>query len=106
MAARIQVPAAARRGEVIEIRLLIGHPMETGYRVNERGQTIARNTIRTLTCTYDGVEVFRAELSPGISANPYLQFTTVAEASGTLEFVWVDDAGVREVERVAIRVVE
>lgn len=106
MAARIRVPAAARRGEVIEIRLLIGHPMETGYRVNERGQTIARNTIRTLTCTYDGEEVFRAELSPGIAANPYLQFTTVAEGSGTLEFVWVDDAGVREVERVAIRVVE
>jgi sulfur-oxidizing protein SoxZ len=106
MAARIQVPAEARRGEVIEIRLLVRHPMETGYRVNERGQTIARNAIRTLTCTYNGVEVFRAELSPGIAANPYLQFTTVAESSGTLEFVWVDDAGERAVERAAIRVVE
>jgi sulfur-oxidizing protein SoxZ len=106
VAARIQVPAEARRGEVIEIRVLIRHPMETGYRVDPTGRTIARNTIRTLTCTYDGVEIFRGDLSPGIAANPYLQFTTVAEASGTLEFDWVDDAGERGTERATIRVVE
>ena len=104
MPARIQVPAAPRRGEVIEIRVLIQHPMETGYRVDDTGKAIPRNTIRTLTCTYDGVEIFRADLSSGIAANPYLQFTTVAEASGTLAFAWVDDAGVRGEERVAINV--
>jgi sulfur-oxidizing protein SoxZ len=104
MAARIQVPAEVRRGEIVEIRLLVQHPMETGYRSDETGKRIARNTIRTLTCRYDGVEVFRADLSPGIAANPYLQFTTVAEASGMLEFEWVDDAGVSESARQPIQV--
>jgi sulfur-oxidizing protein SoxZ len=104
MAARIQVPAEARRGEVVEIRVLIQHPMETGYRTDDTGRRIARNTIRTLTCRYEGVEVFRADLSSGIAANPYLQFTTVAETSGTLEFAWIDDAGVQESARHPIRV--
>lgn len=104
MASRIQVPAEARRGEVVEIRILIQHPMETGYRNDDTGRRIPRNTIRTLTCRYEGVEVFRAELSSGIAANPYLQFTTIAEGSGTLEFAWVDDAGVQESARHPIRV--
>ncbi|MEO7403816.1 MAG: thiosulfate oxidation carrier complex protein SoxZ [Burkholderiales bacterium] len=104
MAARIQMPEQAKRGEVIDIRMLIQHPMETGYRVTESGGTVTRNVIRTFTCKYDGVEVFRADLSSGIAANPYLQFSTVAEASGELEFSWIDDAGQRETERRSIKV--
>jgi len=104
MAARIQVPATARRGEVIEVRVLIQHPMETGYRVNEVGRAIPKNAIRLLTCRYNGVEVFRAAMSPGIAANPFLQFCTVAEASGELEFFWTDDAGVQESARQPITV--
>ncbi len=104
MAARIQVPAEARRGEIVEIRVLIQHPMETGYRNDDTGKRIARNTIRTLTCRFEGTEIFRAEMSPGIAANPYVVFTTIAEASGTLEFEWVDDAGVQESARTALRV--
>jgi len=99
VAARIQVPEQARPGEVIEIRVLIQHPMETGYRYDGGGQTIARNTIRTLTCRYAGAEIFRADMSPGIAANPYLQFTTVARVSGDIEFSWVDDEGVAGSER-------
>lgn len=99
MAARIQLPAQARRGEVIEIRLLVQHPMETGYRYDEGGQPIARNVIRTLSCRYAGEEVFRAEMSQGIAANPYLQFTTVALETGDIEFSWVDDEGVAGSER-------
>jgi sulfur-oxidizing protein SoxZ len=104
MAARIQVPATAKRGEVIEVRILIQHPMETGYRVNEVGRAIPKNAIRLLTCRYNGVEVFRAAMSPGIAANPFVQFCTVAEASGELEFFWTDDAGVQESARQPITV--
>ncbi len=104
MAARIQVPEQARSGEVIEIRVLIQHPMETGYRYDGNGQTIARNTIRTLICRYAGAEIFRADLSPGIAANPYLQFTTVARASGDIEFSWGDDEGVAGSERTRLNV--
>ena len=102
MAARIQVPAVAKRGDVIEVRILIQHPMETGYRVDHVGKTVPKNAIRTLTCRYNGVEVFRAAMSPGIAANPYLQFCTIAEASGELEFFWTDDAGVQESARQPI----
>jgi len=102
MTARVQVPGQIRRGEVIEIRVIIQHPMETGYRHDETGTAIARNTIRSVVCRYDGVEIFRAETSSGIAANPYFLFTTVAESAGTLQFDWVDDAGVEESYRVPI----
>jgi sulfur-oxidizing protein SoxZ len=89
----INVPAGARRGEVIEIKTLVSHPMETGYRRNELGAPIPRNIIRTFVCTYNGTEVFRAELHPAIAANPFISFTTVATESGTLTFQWSGDDG-------------
>jgi sulfur-oxidizing protein SoxZ len=102
--AKIQVPAEITRGTVFEVRLLIRHPMETGFRLDEVGRPIPQNVIKELTCHYNGVEVFRAELFPGVAANPYLSFFTVAEASGELEVRWTDDAGVTESERTAINV--
>lgn len=95
MVARVQIPAGAKRGDVIRIKLLIQHPMETGYRLDLDGKKVAKNVIRSLLCRYNGVEVFRAKMSPGIAANPYLQFPIVAAESGELEFTWVDDAGVQ-----------
>ena len=104
MAARIQIPRQAKRGEVIEIRVLIQHSMETGFRHDNVGRLIKRNVINAFSCRYNGVEVFRADLSSGIAANPYLQFCTVAEASGSLEFTWIDDEGVQGSERQSIAV--
>jgi sulfur-oxidizing protein SoxZ len=104
MTARIQVPQSAKRGEVIEVRVLVQHPMETGYRFDDAGKPIPRNVITHLVCTYGGREVLRADLTQGIAANPYLQFYTVAEASGELEISWVDDEGVKGSERQRINV--
>ena len=104
MTARIQIPAKAKRGDIVEIRVLIQHPMETGYRRDDVGHLIKRNVINALTCRYNGVEVFRADLSSGVAANPYLQFYTVAEASGELEFTWIDDEGQQGSERQSIEV--
>jgi len=104
MAARIQLPKEAKRGEVIRIRILIQHPMETGFRLDTDMKKVPKNAIRSFVCRYNGAEVFRAELSPGIAANPLLQFSTVAEASGELEFSWVDDAGAQDAVRESIRV--
>ena len=101
----VNVPAQAKRGEVIEIRTLAGHPMETGFRRTQLGEVIPRDIIRTLVCTYNGVEVFRAELHPAIAANPLLTFTTVATESGTLEFRWSGDNGFSATEKAAIKVV-
>ena len=104
MLARIQVPKEARRGELISVRVAIQHPMETGFRYDHMGRAIQKNVVNQLTCTYNGVEVFRAEMGSGISANPYLQFYTRATVSGDLVFDWVDDAGERGRDRAAITV--
>lgn len=104
MLARVQVPALARRGEIIPIRIAIQHPMETGYRPDNFGRRITKNVINTLTCRYNGVEVFRAEMGSGISANPLLQFHVRAEAGGEFVFDWVDDSGQRGSERAPIAV--
>jgi sulfur-oxidizing protein SoxZ len=101
----VKVPAQAKRGEVIEIRTLAAHPMETGFRRTQLGEAIPRDIIRELVCTYNGVEVFRAELHPAIAANPLLSFTTVATDSGTLEFRWSGDNGYSATQSAAIRVV-
>ena len=104
MVARVQLPDRARRGEVIEVRIAIQHPMETGFRFDLMGRAIPKNVINNLVVRYNGSEIFRAELGSGIAANPYLQFTTVAGDSGGIEVSWVDDAGRRGSERAAINI--
>ena len=106
MAARVQLPREARRGEIIEIRIAIRHPMETGFRFDAMGKPLPKNVINSLAVRYDGNEIFRAELGSGIAANPYLQFYTTAEASGELVFEWVDDRGVRGSERAVLAVLD
>lgn len=102
--ALINVPKQARRGDVIEIKTLVSHPMETGYRRTQTGAPIPRDIIRLFVCTYNGVEVFRADLHPAIAANPFIVFTTVAMESGTLEFRWTGDHGFSVTESAAITV--
>jgi len=101
----VSVPAQARRGEIIEIKTLAGHPMETGFRRTQFGELIPRDIITRFTCTYNGVEVFRADLHPAVAANPLIAFTTVAVESGTLEFRWTGDNGFSAAQSAAITVV-
>lgn len=102
--ARIQLPASAKRGEMIEVRIAIQHPMETGFRFDLMGRAIPKNVINSLVVGYNGAEIFRAEMGSGIAANPYLQFYTLAEASGDFIFKWIDDNGNRGEERASITV--
>ena len=100
----INVPAKAKRGEVIEIKTLIAHPMETGYRVGLNGQLIPRDIITTFVCTYNGEEIFRADFARSIAANPYLTFSTVATESGTIAFQWMGDNDFSASEKAPITV--
>jgi sulfur-oxidizing protein SoxZ len=102
--ALINVPARAKRGEIIELKTLISHPMETGYRVGTNGALIARDIITRFTCTYNGEEIFCAELSPAIAANPFIAFFTTATESGTIAFRWSGDNGFLATETAAITV--
>jgi sulfur-oxidizing protein SoxZ len=103
--ALINVPKTAKRGEIIEIKTLTAHPMETGYRPDSMGTKIPRDIIRRFVCTYNGEEIFRAELFPAIAANPFIAFTTVATESGEIAFAWTDDGGRTQRESVKITVV-
>jgi sulfur-oxidizing protein SoxZ len=101
----VNVPRQARRGEVIEIRTLAGHNMETGFRRTQLGELIPRDIITRFTCSYNGVEVFRADLHPAIAANPLISFSTVATESGTLEFRWTGDNGYAATHTATLTVV-
>lgn len=89
----VHLPQRARRGELIEIRTLAGHDMETGFRRTQLGELIPRDIITRFACLYNGVEVFSAELHPAMAANPLIAFSTVATESGALEFRWSGDNG-------------
>ena len=91
--ALINVPAKARRGEVIEIKTLISHTMETGFRHSTNGVVIPRDIITSFSCRYNGEEIFSAALYPAMTANPFVTFFTVANESGSLEFTWTGDNG-------------
>jgi sulfur-oxidizing protein SoxZ len=90
---RVRVPPEAKPGELIEIKALISHEMETGQRKDAAGQTIPRKIIKEFIATFNGAVVFRAEWYPSVSANPYQTFFFRAVESGTFEFVWKDDDG-------------
>jgi sulfur-oxidizing protein SoxZ len=102
--ALINVPPKAKKGELIAIKTLISHEMETGYRHDNVGKPIPRNIITQFVCTYNGLEVFRADLYPAIAANPFITFYTIATASGTFEFKWTGDNGFAQTETANITV--
>ena len=90
---RLSVPKTAIKGEIIELKALIQHPMESGYRRGSRGEQIPRNIITRFECLYDGEVVFSADFHPAIAADPFLTFYTRAVRSGTLAFRWTDQHG-------------
>ena len=102
--ALISFPKTAKKGEIIEIKTLISHVMETGSRPGADGRVVPRDILRRFTCRYNDEEVFSADLHPAIAANPFISFTTVATASGTLSFTWSGDNGFSQTETAAITV--
>jgi sulfur-oxidizing protein SoxZ len=102
--ALINVPKKAKRGEIIEIKTLMSHIMETGYRRTASGELVPRDIITSFTCHYNGVEIFRADLFPAIAANPFISFFTVATESGKFDFEWIGDKGFTETTSATISV--
>jgi sulfur-oxidizing protein SoxZ len=104
MAALINVPPKAKRGDIIEIKILMSHIMETGYRRTADGAVVPRNIITSFTCRHNGSEIFRADLFPAVAANPFISFFTIAAESGTFEFEWFGDNGFSATAKAAITV--
>ena len=94
----------ARKGDLVEVKALVAHIMETGQRKDADGKTVPRSIINTFKATFAGAEVLNAELHPGMSANPYISFFMKVPGPGEFEFTWVDDAGVKVVEKLKLNV--
>jgi sulfur-oxidizing protein SoxZ len=102
---RIKLPESAKVGEVIEIKTLISHVMETGQRRESDGTPIPRFIINSFSASFAGAEVFKAELYPAISSNPYLVFFMRVPGPGEFEFTWTDDSGAKVSEKLRLNVV-
>lgn len=102
---RIKLPDSAKVGDVIEVKTLISHLMETGQRKDQDGKVIPRMIINSFSVTFAGKLIFSADLQPGISANPYIAFNMRVPGPGEFEFTWVDDSGDKAVEKLKLNVV-
>ena len=100
----INAPKTAKKGALVEIKALILHPMETGFRAGTNGRIIPRNIIERFTATWDGEPVLDMDFSPAIAANPFVSFFAVANASGRIVMRWTGDEGFAVEESVAIAV--
>jgi sulfur-oxidizing protein SoxZ len=89
----VTAPASANKGQIIEIKVMATHPMESGRRTDDYGRAIPRKIINSFTCKFNDREVFRAHFEPAIAANPYLSFFIRAAESGTFTLAWIDDDG-------------
>ncbi len=104
---RLSVPKKAKKGDIITIKTLISHKMESGQRKDKKtGKKIPRKIINKFVAKYNGEVIFQSDWYPAISANPYLSFNTVATESGTLEFSWTDDDGTVYTKTAKITVTE
>jgi sulfur-oxidizing protein SoxZ len=101
---RIKLPEQAKTGEIVEIKALIQHVMETGNRRTPEGQPIPRSIIHTFRAAFEGETVFSADWGSGISANPYIAFYFKVPGPGAFEFTWIDDAGVTVSEKTPFAV--
>ncbi|MBI4723702.1 MAG: thiosulfate oxidation carrier complex protein SoxZ [Rhodomicrobium sp.] len=90
---RVRVPATAKAGEIIEIKTIISHDMESGQRKDKDGKPIPRKIINKFTAKFNGKEFLSVDWYSAVSANPYQSFYFRAKESGTLDFVWKDDDG-------------
>jgi sulfur-oxidizing protein SoxZ len=101
---RIKLPDTAKVGEIIEIKALIQHVMETGNRKDANGQPIPRSIIHTFRANFEGETIFSANWGSGISANPYIAFYFKVPGPGAFEFTWIDDAGETVTEKTPFAV--
>jgi sulfur-oxidizing protein SoxZ len=105
MKPRIKLPDSAKVGEVIEVKTLIQHVMETGQRKDATGKTVPRLILNSFAVKYAGKDVFSADMQPGISANPYISFFMKVPGPGDFEFTWVEDGGQKVTETLKLNVV-
>ena len=90
---RLSIPDTITKGEIIELKAMIRHDMESGYRIDVEGSNIPRLILKHFECRLDDDVIFSADFHPGVSANPLIKFFMRADRSGTLTFTWTEQTG-------------
>tara|TARA_R110000787_G_scaffold8210_5_gene27339 strand:+ start:537 stop:866 length:330 start_codon:yes stop_codon:yes gene_type:complete len=90
---RVKVPKKAAAGDVVTIKTLISHPMESGQRKDDDGNLIPRSIINRFTCDFNGQNVIDVTMEPAMSTNPYFEFDAIVPEAGEFKFTWYDDDG-------------
>ena len=90
---RVKAPKSASAGEVVTIKTLISHEMESGQRKDKDGNRIPRSIINRFTAEYNGKMVIDVTMEPAISTNPYFEFDATIPEAGEFKFTWYDDDG-------------
>lgn len=90
---RVKVPKSAKAGEVVTIKALISHTMESGQRKDKDGKLIPRSIINRFTCELNGENIVDVTIEPAVSTNPYFEFDAKVAAAGEFKFTWYDDDG-------------
>lgn len=85
---------ARLNGDTVDVKVLMGHPMETGMRKTAAGEPIPAHFIQTVTASLGERVVLSAQWGTAVSANPYLAFRFKGGASGErLKVTWTDNTG-------------
>jgi sulfur-oxidizing protein SoxZ len=92
-AARVLIPTGIRRGDVIDVRALVEHPMATGLFRDPEGRPIPAYFINDVSVTYGDQEAAHFVWSSGVSRDPFVEFSLRADREAELKFVWRDNRG-------------
>jgi len=90
---RVKLPKKAKAGDIVLVKTLASHKMETGNRKDKKGEKIPRLILNKFVCKMNGTEIFSADMNTAVAADPYISFYITAKESGSYEFSWTDDNG-------------
>jgi len=91
---RVKAPKTAKAGDIVQIKTLVTHKMDTGLQKDKKtGELIPQHIINSFVATFNGETVFTAVPHGAISANPYIAFKVRIDKTGELDLRWKDNKG-------------
>jgi sulfur-oxidizing protein SoxZ len=94
---------AVLKGDVADVRILMTHPMETGRREDASGKIVPAHFIERVAVAHNGRTVLTADLSQGVSRNPFLALRVRdARAGDRIGVSWTDNRGARRSDETAV----
>jgi len=85
---------AKKRGELVDVKCLLSHPMETGNRKDKKtGKKIPAHFIQELTVEANGKKIVGGNINAAVSKNPYFRFKYKGDKGDKVKISWKDNKG-------------